>query len=200
MTRKPPDLNELVGDDVPSEELERLARVHDLIVRAGPPPDLPGELAEPPEAEETVAFFPRRRWRTVAALAAALALAAFGVGWLAASSGDPEDSAFPAVDFRVPMQGTAAAPNAVASIAVGERDESGNWPMAMTVRGLPKQAAGERYELWLTKDGKLIESCGTFRADTDSVVYLNAPFRLRDKGWAVTRAGDRRLLLRTAEI
>jgi hypothetical protein len=99
------------------------------------------------------------------------------------------------------MQGTAAAPNAVASIAVLERDESGNWPMAMTVRGLPKLPEDQRYELWLTKDGKLLESCGTFRADTDSVVYLNAPFRLRGKGWAVTRAGQRRpLLLKTAEI
>ncbi len=200
MTHQPPDLRDLVGDDVPPDELERLGRVHELLLRAGPPPELPGELAEPPVAEETVAFLPLRRWRTIAALAAALALAAFGAGWLAASSGDSGGTAFPAVDFRVPMQGTAAAPNAVASIAVGERDESGNWPMAMTVRGLPELAEGERYELWLTQDGKLIESCGTFRADQDSVVYLNAPFLLRDKGWAVTRAGDKQLLLRTAEI
>ena len=71
----------------------------------------------------------------------------------------------------------------------------------MTVRGLPKLAEGQRYELWLTKDGELVDSCGTFRADADSVVYLNAPFRLRGKGWAVTRAGQRQpLLLRTAEI
>lgn len=201
MRRKPPDLRDLVGDDVPAVELERLGRVHDLLVRSGPPPELPGELAEPPEPEGTVALLPKRHWRPLAALAAALALAVFGAGWLAASARDSGEDSFPAVDFRVPMQGTAAAPNAVASIAVLERDESGNWPMAMTVRGLPKLAEGERYELWLTKDGKLADSCGTFRADTDSVVYLNAPFRLRGRGWAVTRAGERQpILLRTAEI
>jgi len=201
LRRKPPDLRDLVGEDVPAAELERLGRVHELLVRAGPPPELPGELAEPPQAEGTVALLPRRHWRPLAALAAALALAVFGAGWLAASARDSGGDAFPAVDFRVPMQGTAAAPNAVASIAVLEQDESGNWPMAMTVRGLPKLPENEWYELWLTKDGQLVESCGTFRADTDSVVYLNAPFQLRGKGWAVTRAGQRRpLLLRTAEI
>ena len=199
MRREPPDLRELVGDDVPAAELERLGRVHELLVSAGPPPELSTELAKPPSDPGKVAFLPRRRWRTLAALAAALALAAFGVGWLAASAGDSDGNAF-AIDFHVPMHGTEAAPNAVASIAVGERDESSNWPMAMMIRGLPELPEGQHYELWLTKDGKLIESCGLFRTNGDSVVYLNAPFRLRGKGWAVTRSGDTRLLLRTVEI
>jgi Anti-sigma-K factor rskA, C-terminal len=197
--REPPDLRELLGDDVPAAELERLERVHELLVRAGPPPELSTELVEPPADLGKVAFLPRRRWRTLAALAAALALAAFGAGWLVASSGDSDGNAF-AIDFNVPMHGTAAAPSAVASIAVGERDESDNWPMAMTIRGLPRLPEGQHYELWLTKDGKLIESCGLFRTKGDSVVYLNAPFNLRGKGWAVTRSGDKRLLLRTVEI
>jgi Anti-sigma-K factor rskA len=201
VTGKPPDLRELLGDDVPRDELQRLARVHELLVRAGPPPELPGELAEAPEPETTVALLPRRHWRPLAALAAALALAAFGAGWLAASSGDSDQRAFPAIDFRVPMQGTPAAPNAVASIAVGERDEAGNWPMAMTVRGLPTLPEGQHYELWLTRKGRLVASCGTFRTDDDTVTYLNAPYRLRQyDGWVVTRAGDERLLLRTTEI
>jgi Anti-sigma-K factor rskA, C-terminal len=200
LRQEPPDLRDLVGDDLPPEELERLRRVHELLVRAGPPPELPRELAEPPEGAATVALLPKRHWRTLAALAAALALAAFGVGWLAAAARDSGGSAFPPAEFSVPMQGTAAAPHAVASIAVGERDASGNWPMEMTVRGLPTLPQGKRYELWLTKDGRLIESCGTFRADGDSVVYLNAPFQLRGKGWAVTHEGDRRLLLRTDRI
>jgi hypothetical protein len=201
VSRKPPDLRDLVGDDVPAEELERLGRVHELLLRAGPPPELPGELADPPEPDATIAFLPRRHWRTLAALAAALALAAFGAGWLAASANDSGGEAFPAIDFRVPMQGTMAAPNAVASIAVGERDEAGNWPMAMTVRGLPQLPEGQEYELWLTKGGKLAESCGRFNTDEDTVTYLNAPYRLREyDGWVVTRAGDERLLLRTTEI
>lgn len=197
----PPDLRELVGDDVPQDELERLGRVHELLLRAGPPPELPGELAEPPEPDATIAFLPRRHWRPLAVLAAALALAAFGAGWLAASAGDSDGTAFPAIDFNVPMYGTEAAPNAVASIAVGEIDEAGNWPMAMTVRGLPALPQGRHYELWLTKNGKPVASCGTFNADDDTVTYLNAPYRLRQyDGWVVTRSGDERLLLRTTEI
>jgi anti-sigma-K factor RskA len=199
MTSRPPDLRDLVGDDLPPDELERLGKVHDLLVKAGPPPELPTELAEPPEATGSVSVLPRRRWRTIAALAAALALAAFGVGWLAAAAGDSGES-LPQVEFRVPMQGTEAAPHAVASIAVLERDDAGNWPMAMTVRGLPSLPAGKRYELWLTEDGKLIESCGTFNTTGDTVVYLNAPFLLRGKGWVVTREDTKQLLLRTSTI
>ena len=202
MSRRPqPDLRDLIGEDVPPDELERLGRVHELLLRAGPPPELPGELAEPPEPDTTVALLPKRHWRPLAALAAALALAAFGAGWLAASANDDDRASFPPIDFRVPMQGTDAAPNAVASIAVAERDEEGNWPMAMTVRGLPELPDGREYELWLTKDGKLAASCGRFRADRETVTYLNAPYRLRQyDGWVVTRAGDERILLRTTEV
>jgi hypothetical protein len=198
VTRKPPDLRELVGDDVSPDELERLGRVHELLVRAGPPPELPGELAAAPEPEATVAMLPKRHWRPLAALAAALALAAFGVGWLAASAGDSGGESFPSIDFRVPMAGTPAAPNAVASIAVAERDEAGNWPLAMTIRNLPPNAS---YELWLTKKGKLAALCGPFRSHGDSVAYLNAPYRLRQyDGWVVTRAGEKRFLLKTTKV
>jgi hypothetical protein len=198
VTRKPPDLRELVGDDVSPDELERLGRVHELLVRAGPPPELPGELAAAPEPEATVAMLPKRHWRPLAALAAALALAAFGVGWLAASAGDSGGESFPSIDFRVPMAGTPAAPNAVASIAVAERDEAGNWPLAMTIRNLPPNAS---YELWLTKKGKLAALCGPFRTEGDSVAYLNAPYRLRQyDGWVVTRAGEKRFLLKTTKV
>jgi hypothetical protein len=196
--KRPPDLRDLVGDDVPPDELERLGRVHDLLVRAGPPPELPGELADAPQPDAPVALLPRRHWRTLAALAAALALAAFGAGWLAASAGDSDDEAFPAIDFRVPMAGTPAAPHAVASIAVAERDEAGNWPLAMTIRGLPDD---QSYELWLTKKGKLAALCGPFRTDGDSVAYLNAPYRLRQyDGWVVTRAGEKQFLLKTTKV
>jgi hypothetical protein len=201
VTGPPRDIRDLVGDDVPREELERLGRVHELLLRAGPPPELPADLTEPPEPDATIAFLPRRRWRAIAALAAALALAAFGAGWLAASAGDSEGEAFPAIDFRVPMHGTPAAPRAVASIAVGERDDAGNWPMAMTVRGLPELPEGAEYELWLTKAGKLAASCGRFRTDGESEAYLNAPYRLRQyDGWVVTRAGEKQFLLRTTKV
>jgi hypothetical protein len=202
MTGKPPpDLRELVGDDVPPDELERLGRVHELLVRAGPPPELPGDLAAAPEPDATVALLPRRHWRPLAALAAALALTAFGAGWLASSARDSGGESFPKIDFRVPMAGTPAAPHAVASIAVAERDEAGNWPLAMTIRGLPDLPAGESYELWLTKDGKLAALCGPFRTEGNSITYLNAPYRLRSyDGWVVTRAGSKQFLLKTTKV
>jgi hypothetical protein len=200
MKREPPDLRELIGDDVPPDELERLGRVDRLLRQAGPPPDLPGELAAPPRTG-ALAYFPVRSWRTVAALAAALALAAFGVGWLAGANQDSESSAFGPVDFTVPMHGTRAAPNGVASLTVFERDESGNWPMSMSVRGLPTLPEGEVYEVWLTRDGRLADSCGTFVAEGTAVVPLNVPYRLRQyDGWVVTREGEQEILLRTTEI
>ena len=196
--KRPPDLRDLVGADVPADELARLVRVHEALVRAGPPPELPGELAHAPEPGATVAILPKRHWRPLAALAAALAIAAFGVGWLAASSGDSGGESFPAIDFSVPMAGTPAAPNAVASISVAERDEAGNWPLRMTIRGLPAKAS---YELWLTKKGKLAALCGPFRTDGDSIAYLNAPYRLRQyDGWVVTRASGKRFLLKTTKV
>ena len=41
-----PDFRELVGD-LPDEERARLERVHDLLIAAGPPPELPPALVEP---------------------------------------------------------------------------------------------------------------------------------------------------------
>ena len=37
---------------------------------------------------------------------------------------------------------------------VGERDDAGNWPMVIKVRGLPDLPAGGRYLLYLTKTGR----------------------------------------------
>src|SRR5205823_12748194 len=64
------------------EEEARLRRVHELLVRAGPPPDLPPSLERTPEAAEAeIAQFPllpKRRWAVAALVAAALAAIAFG--------------------------------------------------------------------------------------------------------------------------
>ena len=54
-------------DDLDDREEERLRRAHDLLVQAGPPPDLPPALQRPPtekrEAAEIIEFplLPRRR-------------------------------------------------------------------------------------------------------------------------------------------
>ena len=54
-----------------------------------------------------------------------------------------------------------------------------------------------RYELSLTRDGEIAASCGFFTVEGEkTVVYLNAPYKLREyDAWVVTRAGSDRILL-----
>jgi hypothetical protein len=184
-----PDFRELVGDDLPEEERARLERVHEQLVAAGPPPELPPALAEPHlhgELEPSVSFLPRRRAGLAFGLAAAVGVAAFLGGFLAGRTGDT----FPKT-FEVPMHGTAAAQGASARVEVGKLDQSGNWPLKVVVNDLRPLAKGRYYEMFLTRHGKRIASCGTFRAaQTSSTVRLNAPYNLRSfDGWVVTREG-----------
>lgn len=172
-----PNFDELVGDEVPAAERERLRRAHDLLVAAGPPPEMPQLLASPP-----VRALPRRR---VAALliAAALALAAFGAGWLLRGPDDAFD-----VRRAVPMSATTNAPNASGLIELGHPDDEGNWPMLVTVRGLKPLPEGGYYELLLTKDGKPVAVCGSFkvRSQGATTVRLGASYDLRNfDGWVV---------------
>jgi hypothetical protein len=194
----PPDFRELVGDDLPEAERERLGRVHEALVAAGPPPELPPSLQRAPSPGDRVGMLPSRRRGAWLALAAALAAAAFGAGYMVADRGGETARGF-RTDFTLKMQGTPAAPEAVASLVVGERDDDGNWPMEMTVRGLPDTG---RYELLLTRDGRVGPSCGTFIVESDkAVVFLNAPFRLREyDGWAITHEDSEEILVRTPEI
>ena len=191
-----PEFDDLVGRDVPADERERLRRVHDLLVEAGAPPELPEGLQPVPDEERANVYplFPKRRWAAAAALAAALAAATFGVGYLV---GDREATAEPA--RVVVMDGTSDASAARASLAVYEVDEAGNWPMELTVRGLPPLPGGELYELWLTKDGKLAAPCGVFAVGSGTtVVPLTAPYSLRDfDGWVVVRQGSTEPVLTT---
>jgi hypothetical protein len=172
-----PNFDELVGPEVPSEDRERLRRVHELLVAAGPPPEMPELHASP-----AVPAHPRRR---VAALliAAALALAAFVAGWLV---GRP-DSDFD-VRAAVAMHGTPAAPAASGTIELGYGDDEGNWPMLVEVSGLEPLPKGGYYELLLTKNGKPVVACGSFNVgeDGNANVRLGASYNLRNfDGWVV---------------
>jgi hypothetical protein len=187
MTSRPPDFDELVGEDVPAEERERLRGVHDLLVAAGPPAELSPALERAPSVGGAVHVLPRRRRGAVLLLAAALAAAAFGGGFLtgAVTRGGGQKSAV----VVIPMHGTRAAPNALASISLQEVDKAGNWPMRFTVQGLPKLSGGGYYELYLTRHGRIAATCGTFNVHGGrTTVRLNAPYRLRGfDGWVVTR-------------
>jgi hypothetical protein len=183
--RREPDFHELVGEDLAPEERERLERVHELLVTAGPPPELPPTLVHPdvdPREESGVTFLPRRRTGLLLGLAAAIALVTFVGGFIAGRT----KGTFPTA-FDVPMHGTALASNASGTIHVGNVDESGNWPLKFVVRGLKPLPKGEYYEMFLTRKGKRVVTCGTFRLSAGESVRLNAPYLLRHAGWIVTR-------------
>lgn len=181
-----PDFGDLVGTDLGPDERARLEHVHDLLLAAGPPP---GPIAAPIELR------PRRRRGAALAIAAALAVAAFALGaaLVDGSTGRSDD-------YAVSMEGTEAAPGATASIAVFAVDEAGNWPLELSVRGLPPAASGKPFELWLTRDGELAAICGAFSTSPDgsATVPMNAPYSFDGPvGWVVVEKGTTAALLTT---
>lgn len=188
MTDEHPDLDELAGEGGTREELERLRRVHELLLAAGPPPALSATAAEPPQVGgRLVALVRRRRLQIGLALAAALAAGAFAAGYAVAPGG----SGFRAVRV-VPMRGLGGLAAARAELKIGARDEYGNIPIEMVVRGLQPLPTGGYYELYLSKQGKPRASCGTFRAGPGetrvrlSIAYELEPWGERWDGWVVT--------------
>jgi hypothetical protein len=59
MSRHTPDLDSLIDGHVLGPKRDRFARVHDVLVRAGPLPALPDTLARPPAV--AVRRLPRRQ-------------------------------------------------------------------------------------------------------------------------------------------
>ena len=182
-----PDFRDFVGEEVPEPERERLRAAHEMLVAAGPPPELSPALEEPPAIGGTVTLLPRRRRAALLLLAAALAAAAFGGGYFAGGHGH-SPSAFKSIS-AIQMHGTEAAPNALATIELADVDSSGNWPMLVTVQGLPQLPKGGYYELYLTRHGKIAATCGTFTVHPGTTrVRLNAPYKLKAfDGWIVTK-------------
>ena len=175
---KPPEFDELIGDDVDDLERARLRRVHDLLVAAGPPADMPAALAAPP----VVGL--RRRRAALALLAAALVTAAFVGGWLARGAAG---EAFE-VRAEVPMHGTGSARVASGLLSLGYPDDHGNWQMLVDVHGLRQLPKNGYYELMLTRDGKPVVTCGSFKVgpNGEATVQLGASYRLSDfDGWVV---------------
>ena len=190
--------DDIVGTEGLSREDEaKLRRVHELLVAAGPPPDLSPDLSLPPVPTEEadppeVAYLLRRRRGRVLVLALAAALAAFLGGYaFGHSKGKP--SAFTAVR-TVAMHGpSGGASHGVVNIA--EKDSVGNWPMQFEVSGLPQQSnRAAYYELWLTRGGKAIAPCGSFRVNAKTTrIRLSVSYPLKNfDGWIVTAQTGRR--------
>ena len=179
------DLHDIIDfDDLDAGERERLERVHALLLQAGPPPELSPALATPeaPPEPARVLQFPRRRQRVLLLAAATVAAVAFGGGYLA---GHPSSfTAERVVDMHAPSGG-----NALAVLKIAKRDSVGNWPMRISITGLPQQKQhAAYYELWLTRKGRPSESCGIFRVHGNTTtVNLSVPYSFKGvSGWVVT--------------
>ena len=166
MSSTPPEFRDLVGDDLPAVERERLEQVHEMLIAAGPPPELPPELAEVPmerPAAEPIAL-PRRRAGAALALAAAIALIAFLGGYIA---GHSKSTPFESVQtVKLGNQKTSAV------VKLGPTDTNGNTPMQVKVKGLPPLPPEDYYVLFMTKGGKPVVECGTFHVRTRESVTL----------------------------
>ena len=192
MTREP-NFDELIGAEPSGAEREQLRRAHELLLRAGPPPELTPQLRKAPTFGVT--RLQRRRLvkrRALLLLAAAVSIAAvFAAGYgVADHRGGSSTAARPPLR-TLSLKGTSALRHAQATLDVW-RGHAGNWPMTLSVVGLPRLPRHTYYEVYLVRHGKPWGSCGTFVVTKPSqplTVTLNAPYSLR-KGdsWVVTRA------------
>ena len=166
-----------------------MLRVHELLVAAGPPAELPTDLARVPSdvGGAKVIAFPRRR-RTAAAIlvAAAVAVACFSGGYVLANQAHHSSTAIHAVR----VVGLSGEQNSLASLRVGAADSNGNWPVQLTVSGLPQlHGADSHYLLMLTQNGKPTWVCGMFKVGEDgaTTVTFSVPYRITGQTkWAVT--------------
>ena len=191
MSPRTPDFFDLVGDEGTPEELAQLRSAHDMLIAAGPPPELSPRLAEAPAAARSRG---RSTWgrRKGAAflLAGAVAAAAFGIGYLVADRGS---GGFQARGTPIEMHPpTSATPStARASILIGDRDEVGNWPLLVRASGLKPLPKGQWYELYLTRKGKILAWCGAFNVKEAgrTTVHFSVPYKLKGfDGWVVTNS------------
>jgi hypothetical protein len=193
MTRRP-DFDDLVGQDVPADERERLRRAHELLLEAGPPPELSPEMESVPWPDDALEpLIGRRRQskgRRPVLLAAALATAVVAGFLLGEATSSNSGSTSIEASRTVRLHGTALAQTASATLELGKPDSAGNWPMVLHVTGLPSLTKGGYYALYLTKAGKPLVSCGTINVAGETSVRLSAAYALEhfDKnGWVVVR-------------
>jgi hypothetical protein len=194
--KRVPDFDELIGNDLPEEERERLRRTHELLVQAGPPAELSPELEKVPWPDESLApLWPRRRKQVTQrplVIAATLAAAVLVGVMLGRASGPSDPSTSIDAVRSVELRGTALDPDAVGTLHLGSRDRNGNWDMVLQVRGLDDLGEGGYYDLYLTRGGEPTVLCGTFNAKgrREVTVRLNAAYdlsRFDRNGWVVTR-------------
>ena len=185
-----PTLDDLIGADTTGEERERLQQVHGMLLEAGAPPELSPKLEAGPTLGMTLQRKRAIKRRAMLLLAATLAVVGvFLAGYAVANRGGTGVSPV----FTQALKGTALEPHAQGTLEVWD-SRDGNWPMTLSVVGLPELAPHSYYEVYLLRNGKPWGSCGTFRIKGVSsgvvTVTLTAPYTLhKGDSWVVTRPG-----------
>jgi len=180
--KKKPDFDDIVGTEGSPEELAELRQVHNLLLSAEPPPELP-EARRKKALRRRPAFV--RTWAAAAfGFAAVLAslTAGLAIGRTFGHSGEAHQT------FSRTMHGIGTAAAASAVIKVGSQDASGNRTLRMAVHSLPSLRHGY-YTLYLTEKGQPLVPCGVFRTGTtgNANVSMNAPADLAEyDGWIVS--------------
>lgn len=173
---------EQLTEDLSSDEQERLRRVHDLLLDAGPPQELPASLRRPPRPAGAL-FTGRRPVAVGLAAALALALGSFTLGYFVKDGGGDFETV-----RTVSMRGVGSEADATGTIELGRRDNAGNFPLRLRVQGLRQVGPEGYYELLLTREGKAIAACGSFKVEADQTsVSLDVGYAIeRFDGWVVT--------------
>jgi len=191
-----PTLDDLIGAETTGAERQQLEHVHELLLEAGPPPELSPELEAGPNLKMTTGKR-RRGLRPRAMLLLAAALAIFVVFFAGYGVGNHRSAKTNPPVLAQELHGTRLARGAEGALQVWNSKDGSNWPMTLSVVGLPKLPPRNYYEVYLFRDGKIQPwgTCGTFRVgDSDSArgltVTLTSPYPL-EKGdtWVVTRPG-----------
>lgn len=174
------DFDELIGAETAGAERERLRSVHELLIEAGPPPELNRALASGPTLAMTrgrARMAAGSRRYSLPAVAAAALIALF-VGISVHRHGQAVAT--------IRLSGTPAAPHATGRLDVLAA-EAGKQPMRINVHGL----ASGRYIVYLVLNGHPWAECGSFtvrRPNAVTTKTMNSPYHLeKNDTWVVTR-------------
>jgi hypothetical protein len=176
------DFDELIGAEPTGAERERLRSVHELLVEAGPAPELSSALAAGPKNTtmgSRVLTVSRRRRVTILMAAAALVVLVVAI----ATNVHIRGSRYPSLA----MQATSFAPGATGTLEILPA-KGKTQPLQLEVKGLTPLK--RPYVVYLVRNGRLVAPCGSFtvsRASRDLTVKLDSPYRLGNADrWIVT--------------
>lgn len=178
--------DELIGEEPDGAERARLRNVHDLLLEAGPPPELTPEVASGPTLAMTLgrprAHSSRRRAYALTAVAAALVALVVGL----AVTGNSHHTTYPAFT----LHGTTLAPNASGSLYF-LKAQSPRPQLKLEVKGLP--AVAKPYVVYLVRNGRPVAPCGSFTVSNphrELTTVITSPYRLQGSDqWIVTASG-----------